>query len=201
MTIPAWLRRWLSQPAPGPARESAYQVYLFDGHAERRQRGLTDEHVALFWRLLGGPLQKQVFHDGVIRTADGLLALARDPKVHFYGVYLGTRPLGFAWVNEWTAGCATLHYAPFPGSGGHVVKAGRELCRRLLTAQLDESQYFLETLLAITPETYTWARRLAKRIGFKSLGVVPNALDLVHERRRVGAAVAYITKNELTNGG
>jgi len=30
---------------------------------------------------------------------------------------------------------------------------------------------------------------------------VPNALDLVHERRRVGAAVAYITKNELTNGG
>ncbi len=55
----------------------------------------------------------------------------------------------------------------------------------------------LLTIMAVTPETYTKVIKMARYLGFQSVGKpIPNICHLVYEGKRVGGQIMYFCPKE-----
>lgn len=92
------------------------------------------------------------------------------------------------WLNNVKDGTAEAHFCmlgpPHPELGETVLAYWAALPN-------------IAVIVGCTPENYTTAIKYAKRIGFKEAGMIPQALNMAYEGRRVGAVMTYyLTEKE-----
>ncbi len=169
---------------------SPYKFYLWD-NAETR---LTEDHLWVFWNMM--PWQ-HVFYDGQVRSAPDFVAFCRSGYSRLWAIYMAEQPLGLVWLNGFTGRAAYIHLTSFKGAHRrHTVPAAREFIRRVFNSPdpLDKSRPFLETLVGITPASYSLALAYAARCGFVEKCRIPLALHLAHEGRFDDAVVTCLTR-------
>lgn len=170
---------------------TAYQFFAW----ERTETRLTPGHLLLFWELMDW---KRVFYDGSVQSFKQFLSFARSGENLIWAIYQGPKPLGLVWLNGFTGKAAFVHLTSFRGAERkHTTAAARQFMAMVFSARdpLDKSRHFLETLVGITPSSYSLALRFARACGFVEQARIPQAIHLAHEGRYEDAVLTCRTRD------
>jgi len=162
-------------------------------------RDLGPEGLARLWAELGiEGLERQLFYDGGIASAQDFTAFALAPGRLSYAVRRGEDFVALFWLDRFSGQAAWIHFAVFRRARGPLARViGRWVTAWLLTARKRSGGPLVRTLVGVTPDTHPLAVRFAQDIGFTVLGRVPGALPLAGGGA-AGAVISTLTSEEVS---
>lgn len=131
-----------------------------------------------------------VFYDGTVKTPRAALAMMRND--HNAPVFFSRNGdlIAVGWLNGVSGDYAFAHFAFRRAAWGKTTVQTGLLCMAYWMHYFP----FLNTVIGLTPETYTHALSFVRRIGFKPAGQIPSMLVVNGER--VGARISYFSRFE-----
>lgn len=138
----------------------------------------------------------RVFYDGRIRTPHDMLEVLQQPANLPVFAFMGSRPIGVAWLNGLCGNRAFAHFCMLNSARG---KPAFKACRMFLDYWMsfeDAGEPILEFLIGVIMETNERAVRFVEALGFKRLGVIPQMLEDAYTGDRASAVVSYFSRFE-----
>lgn len=166
--------------------------WIINDRYDFRRVELPEPLATLFFITRVEGLVEQTFYDGSVTCEQDFVELMED--AHCFGVYLDNKIVGFTWLNGWMGRSAAAHVCMWPGAGKHTVPMGRDFLRYALTAQ-DDTGYYRDSLIGLTPATHRHAVIFSKWIGFKHAATLPHAA--VVNGKTTDLVVSTVTRQDL----
>lgn len=186
------------RPKAEGKEESRYLIIPYavvDGVASLRPSLLRD----LFRRMQADRLDRWIFHDGSVATAEDFVALATSAGVHFFAVY-DTAPdkrqfAALVFLTNYVGESALVHHCYFRDYWGEPAREiGRQVFDFLLGMQDAAGRMLYPVILGLTPANNRLGVRFAEAMGGRIAATIPEMFWDAHAGRRVGAVLSYITR-------
>jgi len=180
-----------------------HAIYLISPGGDAMPPDLACETLHQLWDMLvDDGLVSTVFYEGRVTNAAAFAALMFSPLTVCYAAFgPGSRPAGLAWLNAQEGKAARLHFCFFRHARRHALALGRLFTRFLLTARDEGGESYLETLYAGVPQSNRPALSLARKLGFRTMGVLPGAAYIAEADRLEGLVLSRLTREEVLAHG
>lgn len=165
--------------------EQRYQLLRFFDMGEG-VFSVPDVMLQNIWRRLCNENKAaKVFYSGHVKNEDDWMKFVKRPSNYVVFV-IDTKklqPVAAGWLNNITDHVALSHFFVL---GSYRRKMGELVIQYWKT--LSNPLVFM----GYTPEPYDKAIKLAKILGYKTVGTVPNYCHLIYENKYVPAVVSYL---------
>ena len=150
----------------------------------------------IFTAMLKNNLVKRVFVDGSVKTHADFMAKCRSKGVLFFvAVNQNDELCAVAWLNSWGYQHCFAHLCMFPVVWGkHSIKLAQKIIRYWFTFKKADGSVMLKTIMGNTPESNRLAVRFNEKIGFKTVGLIPNIVYNAWTGETEGAVLTYIER-------
>lgn len=136
-----------------------------------------DDMRKVFFQLETDGVVETIFFDKTVTTSSEFLDLILDPYVHPYFGYLNGEPCGVCWLNNPIGRGRQIHFAVYKKFWGkEAVHIGREATQQILRMKMADGSPYLLSMFGLTRISYRLAIRFMKKIGFREVGILPNAI-------------------------
>ncbi|EPR44571.1 hypothetical protein dsx2_1530 [Desulfovibrio sp. X2] len=178
-----------------------HTVYLIgrDGHDPALAREIA---LQLWDMLVDDGLVSTVFYEGQVTDAETFCRLMLSPERALYAAWPedSCRPSAFAWLSDQTGRAVRLHFCFFRHARRHALPLARQFARFLLAVRDERGERVFETIYGLLPESNLAAIRLGRKLGFRTIGVLPGAAYIAAEDRLEGLALSCLTRKEVFHG-
>lgn len=137
---------------------------------------LTPERLSHIWDTLQEEGRTSwLFYDGLTAAKDDYIDFMCDPTVYAYAVYDHDCEtlLATYFVNNFKGNVGMMHFCFFTAGQSRRYEIGIDACNFLL-----QSNGGISALFGLTPKPFRHAWRYALAVGFRMLGVIPEACSL-----------------------
>jgi len=153
----------------------------------------------LFFQMKMERLDRWIFHDGSVGTADDFVALATSAGVHLFAVYDTDKDrqqfAALVFLTNYMGGSALVHHCYFRDYwGAQAREIGRFVFDFLLGMEDGAGQALYPVIMGLTPVNNRLGVRFAEALGGRIAATIPEMFWDEHEGRRVGAVLSYITR-------
>ena len=155
---------------------------------------MNDWGLELFNLTVDHGLLDITFH-GTVITLYGFLEALND--AHVYVALEEGELVGFSWINMFTGKAAAVHVCLFP-TARDKQGLGRAFFKYVLCTQDEQGEYYRDCLIGLVPDNYHHVRDFVRRIGMRSAGYVPHAVEA--GRGSVNLLIYTITREDIEEG-
>lgn len=160
-------------------------------------RNISDSNIKkLFDRTKKDGLDKIVFFDGFIQTADQFLFMAKSTGSLFYVLYDDEKVIGYAWLNRFESHTARMHYCTFADYWGHAIDIGKFVLKELIYLKDANGDFIWDLFKGIVPAWNERAVNFSLKCGGKKLGVLPGVIWNQEKQKSEDGIVIYYTRGE-----
>lgn len=140
-------------------------------------RTATDSRIKeMFERTVKDGLDKIVFYEATIRTADEFLQAMKFGDVLFYFLAVDGRTVGYTWLNRFENHTARQHFCVFKEHWGRSLDLGRFVLDKLIHLKDRDGNFLFDLLTGFVPAWNKRAVDFSLKCGGKTHGAVPNAI-------------------------
>lgn len=178
-------------PHPCPLADEGFGILLNPSEEQLEE---------IYEGIRSGGYLDSVFYEGGIETPWAFINFAKDPFNTFFAMHYKGTIEACAWLNCFEGRTARVHFSTLPiCKPGHSIKHGLNFTRWCLTAPNPEhlGHSWLNTLVGCTPANNKLALRFIKRIGFKIMGQIPEALVPVKSQTFTDIVVSTLNRRDI----
>ena len=161
---------------------------------------LSDEQMLMLYEeARKAELIEKVFFMGEVKFSDDWLDLMKR-KTNVVHTIWGEdgKPYLIAWLNDWGRYHAFAHFITFPRAWGkHTVDLLRNSFKYWFDFKNDTGGYVLDTIVGRTPQPRREVTRFLYKVGAHVLGEIPNMGYDMHNNKKIGLVISYITREDL----
>jgi len=159
----------------------------------------SDEQLGRVWGMMidEGKVET-VFHDGRIRSVSEFIEYMKSPATHPVLVYDRQRDDwgAIAWLNNMDSGNTQSHFCTFKGS--NPILMGHTVMEYWGGTRGKDGELLFFNIIGIIPENNQRAVKYIQKLGFTTIGTIPDFCDLFFEDTRCGGVVSYYQPKEVT---
>ena len=143
-----------------------------------------------------------VFQSGVINSFESFMNFLQNKKNHVVTIWDDECAIVFiSWINGFAKTSANIHFNAFKKIWGKkTVEIMLMAFKYWFELKDDEDEYLFDTIMGMIPDDNQRAIEMVKRCGVHVVGVIPNYNVNVYTKKKIGATVLYIEREEVLNG-
>ena len=148
----------------------------------------------LFERTVDDDLDKIVFYEGTIQTADEFLKAMKYGDILFYILMVDNKTVGYTWLNRFENHTARQHFCVFKEFWGQSVDLGKRVLSIFLDMKDKDENYIFDLLTGFVPAWNARAIQFSQKCGGKTHGIIPNAIWNQEQQKSEDAVFIYYTR-------
>jgi hypothetical protein len=158
---------------------------------------MTDSFImGLYEKMAIEGLAHRVFIEGIVKNKEDFLYVMKFKKTRLFVLKKEENIGGIIWLNNFGVKTAEFHICLFSAIyGREFIKVGKKAVCMLLEMKCGEN-YLFDMLFGVVPESNTLARSWARRMGFKILGMMPNALFDANHGYSIPGEYFYVERGQ-----
>jgi hypothetical protein len=160
-------------------------------------RTFTDTEIMGFWdQMVADGTAVTTFLDGSVTNRREFLAFMKNSLTILYIVARDGEPGALVWFNSLEARVARIHFCVFQSAWGTAVDPGRWVLDQLITMKGSNGDYLFDTFIGYTAAANRLAVRYSRKLGMKTVGVIPNLVWNQAAGKSEDGVVTYFTRGE-----
>lgn len=148
----------------------------------------------LFERTVRDGLDRIVFYEGTVQTAEQFLNIMKSGSVLFYALMSDGEIIGYTWLNRFENHTARMHFCVFQEYWGKTLDIGKFVLDKIMHMKDLEGNYIWDLLTGFVPAWNKRAINFALKCGGQSHGKIPNAIWNQEKQQSEDAVFIYYTR-------